>query len=142
MNKKQLLVIAGCLLIGVLIFLAPQTSPILKEVAAVKNTESIDKAFESQVSSVKKEITPSALATIEFFESKLKASVGAAKVVWLDSLSNNWDKQMRPGIAAEYVFLFYFVLLFFFHLLERLFFSHKKWAAKRADMHRCGWRRP
>jgi len=104
MNKKQLLVIAGCLLIGVIVFLAPKTSPIKKEEVAEKNTESTDKAFENQVSSVKKEITPSALATIEFFESKLKASVGAAKVIWLDSLSNNWDKQMRPGIAAEYVF--------------------------------------
>jgi cytochrome c-type biogenesis protein CcmH/NrfG len=104
MNKKQIFVVVGCLIVGVFIFIAPHTSSSKKDESAQKTTQVDDVSFESQVSKVKKETEPSVLATIEFFESKLKASVGAAKVQWLDSLSSNWDKQMRPGIAAEYVF--------------------------------------
>jgi cytochrome c-type biogenesis protein CcmH/NrfG len=105
MNRKQLIVIAGCLVVGVALFLAPRTSSTeQKNEQATELVQTSDKAFESQVANVKKETSPSALATIEFFESKVKASTGAAKVAWLDSLSSNWDKQMRPGIAAEYVF--------------------------------------
>lgn len=104
MYKKQLIVIGVCLIVGIVIFLAPRTSSKKKDEQAAANTPTNDKAFESQVASVKKEASPTVLATIEFFESKLKASVGAEKVAWLDSLSSNWDKQMRPGIAAEYVF--------------------------------------
>jgi tetratricopeptide (TPR) repeat protein len=105
MNKKQVIVVAICLIVGILIFIAPQSTDAKKDLP-VQNNNSLaqEQAFESQVATVKKQTNPSALAAIEFFENRLKSSNGVAKVEWLDSLSSNWDKQMRPGIAAEYVF--------------------------------------
>lgn len=104
MNRRQILVLSLCLLVVVVLWILPRTRE-----AEATNTEmarqpAADAEFASQLESVKKETDPGILAHIEFFEAKLKSNPGKAGVPWLDSLSRTWDSQMRPGIAAAYVF--------------------------------------
>lgn len=101
MNSRQILVLSGSALLGAAIYFAPHKGgdenqqPAATSVAA--NPE-----FDHQLEAVKKETDVKALASVEFFESRLKLAKGNEKVMWLDSLTSVWDRNMRPGIAAEY----------------------------------------
>jgi tetratricopeptide (TPR) repeat protein len=103
MNTKQILVCSASLLIGVAIYLAPRTTHAekldLTEASSTSNQE-----FLTQLESVKKETNATALASIQRFEASLKVAKGNDQLNLLDSLTIMWDQQMRPGIAAEYVY--------------------------------------
>lgn len=103
MNIRQLLVIVACALIGAAIMLAPRIGKSDKLEQPIANRAD-ENDFNEQLTSVKKTMDAPALAGIEFFENRLNQSTEMAKTIWLDSLANAWDRQMRPGIAAEYVF--------------------------------------
>lgn len=101
MSTRQILVLVSCVLIAAALLLLPRSSSKPKQAAdaPVQGSES----FESQLEEVKKQTPAEVLASIEFFENKLNKETGQAQVQWLDSLRAIWDRQMRPGIAAEYV---------------------------------------
>lgn len=102
MGTRQILIAASCLLVGAAIILLPRSS----------NTESDDKKsnasaassenFNTQLEAIKKQTPAEVLARVTFFENKLKESKGNSASPWLDSLIFIWDRQMRPGISAEY----------------------------------------
>lgn len=102
-TRNQYLLLAACLVAGVLLFALPKTPPVdssaPKEVIATE----ADLQFAEQLESVKSRTDASALAAITLFEGKLSQSTSQEKIIWLDSLTSIWDRQMRPGIAAEYV---------------------------------------
>jgi tetratricopeptide (TPR) repeat protein len=102
MNSRQLIVISACVLIGAAVYLLPRNAEHNHEEHAQQSVEG-NESFESQLGEVKKQTPAEILAGIEFFEGKLKTETGKAKIQWLDSLRSVWDRQMRPGIAAEYV---------------------------------------
>ena len=99
MGTRQLLLIASCLLIGGAVFLLPRTT----EVEKSAQTQVVSEDFIKQLDEVKKQTPAEQLGKIEFFENKLKGAEGSNRIQWLDSLRKQWDAQMRPGIAAEYV---------------------------------------
>ncbi|MFM2286751.1 MAG: hypothetical protein RLZZ543_2248 [Bacteroidota bacterium] len=103
MNGKHILVISASLLIGGAVFLLPREGFRKEEEATSEKMPNADQEFEKQLAAVKKSSDATALANIEFFEGRLEQAQGAAKSEWLDSLTSVWDRQMRPGIAAEYV---------------------------------------
>jgi tetratricopeptide (TPR) repeat protein len=104
MKRNQILVISGTLLIGAAVFLLPREGFRKEESESKEQGPSADQQFQTQLEAVKKSSDAKALVRIEFFEDRLNKSNGAEKLVWFDSLSSVWDSQMRPGIAAEYVF--------------------------------------
>lgn len=102
MKRVQFIVLASVLAVGVVLMLLPRT--VLRgSDSAPAETVHQDAEFLEQLEGVKKETPSEVLANVEFFEGKLKAAQGKAQVEWLDSLSRTWDRQMRPGIAGEYV---------------------------------------
>ncbi len=102
MKRLQFIVLASVLAVGVVLMLLPRT--VLRgSDSAPAETVHQDAEFLEQLEGVKKETPSEVLANVEFFEGKLKAAQGKSQVEWLDSLSRTWDRQMRPGIAAEYV---------------------------------------
>ena len=104
MKRNQILVISGTLLIGAAVFLLPREGFRKEESESKEQGPSADQQFQTQLEAVKKSSDAKVLVRIEFFEDRLNKANGAEKFVWFDSLSNVWDSQMRPGIAAEYVF--------------------------------------
>ena len=102
MKSRQIIVISACALIGAAVYLLPRYPEHNHEDHAQETVEG-NSSFESQLVEVKKQTPAQVLAGIEFFEGKLKSENGKAKIQWLDSLRSVWDRQMRPGIAAEYV---------------------------------------
>lgn len=104
MTSKQIVVISASLLVGAAVFMLPREGFRKDEEAGASKTPSADQQFEEQLAAVKKSSDASALATIEFFEGRLKQADERSKSIWLDSLTSVWDRQMRPGIAAEYVY--------------------------------------
>jgi tetratricopeptide (TPR) repeat protein len=103
MNTKQILVCSASVLIGIAIYLAPRTTHVEKQDFA-GDSPTNNQEFISQLESVKKETNAAALASIKRFEDGLKSAKGNDQLRLLDSLAQLWDSQMRPGIAAEYVF--------------------------------------
>ncbi len=104
MTSRHILVITVSLLIGGAVFLLPREGFRKQEDVASGNKPAANQQFEKQLEAVKKSSDATALASIEFFEGRLKQANGADKTMWLDSLASVWDRQMRPGIAAEYVY--------------------------------------
>lgn len=105
MNIRLLSVVLACTLVGAAIILAPRAGKSQKDSTKTEASNSTGEAeFNEQLESVKKAMDAPALAGIEFFESRLNQSTGMAKTTWLDSLTSAWDRQMRPGISAEYVY--------------------------------------
>jgi tetratricopeptide (TPR) repeat protein len=101
MGTRQILIAASCLLVGAAIILLPRstnTEADVKSSASVASTEN----FKSQLEAIKKQTPAEVLARVTFFENKLKESKGSNATPWLDSLVFIWDRQMRPGISAEY----------------------------------------
>ncbi len=104
MTSKQILVISASLLVGGVVFMLPREGFRKEEEQTSGSVPVADQQFEKQLEAVKKSSDATALASIEFFEGRLEQTTGNGKTVWLDSLSSVWDRQMRPGIAAEYVY--------------------------------------
>ena len=104
MNLRITAVIAACLLIGAAILIAPRLSQEQATQAELPDQSSAGSDFENQIAEVKKNLDASKLASLTFFEEQYSQNKGPQGAFWLDSLSSFWDSQMRPGIAAEYVF--------------------------------------
>lgn len=101
MNRRQIIVVCACLAIGVFFFVLPRTTP-EGAAKAEASAASVSPEFQNQLEEVKKQTDTKFLARAEYFESRLSALQGAAKLPWYDSLIQAWDLQMRIGIAAEY----------------------------------------
>jgi len=101
MNFRQLAIVVVVILVGAALVLAPRKGNVEQAESTEVQTDTDE--FEHQLESVKKTLDASVLASIEFFEGRLKQSTDASKGEWLDSLTVTWDRMMRPGIAAEYV---------------------------------------
>jgi tetratricopeptide (TPR) repeat protein len=101
MGTRQILIVASCLLVGGAIIFLPRTSNTASE---SKNSTSVasSETFKTQLEAIKKQTPAEVLARVTFFENKLKESKGNESAPWLDSLVFIWDRQMRPGISAEY----------------------------------------
>lgn len=104
MTRNQILVISGAIVIGAVVFILPREGFRKKETTSPDNSVNADGQFLTQLEAVKKSSDAKVLVKIEFFENRLEKANGAGKLVWFDSLSSVWDSQMRPGIAAEYVY--------------------------------------
>ena len=103
MKIRLLLVVVACLLVGAAIYLAPREDEGAIQEPSVSQASDNGDAFEQQLEEVKQKMDATVLANVEFFEGRLAQANVSDKAVWLDSLSSVWDRQMRPGIAAEYV---------------------------------------
>jgi cytochrome c-type biogenesis protein CcmH/NrfG len=103
MNFRLLLVVVACLLVGAAIYLAPRLNESALQEPTASQSSNHDDSFDHQLEEVKQKMDATVLANIEFFEGRLEQANANSKVVWLDSLTSVWDRQMRPGIAAEYV---------------------------------------
>lgn len=104
MKLKQYLVIAVCAITGVTLWVLPRTA--LSAKSATQPTVQHLSAVEDQIELLKKELSPDALTRLDFYENSLKKALSPQeKAGWYDSLGIYWDKQMRPGIAAEYVYM-------------------------------------
>lgn len=101
MGMRQILIAASCLLVGAAIILLPRSS---NTEADAENSASVASSenFKAQLEAIKKQTPAEVLARVTFFENKLKESKGNNVAPWLDSLVFIWDRQMRPGISAEY----------------------------------------
>lgn len=104
MLAKQIGVIAACGLIGTALFLLPRTAIKASDESRVSaGATHFDETFLNQLAMVKQKLEPTQLFRVEFFQEKFETAEKIdAKVQWLDSIINIWDKLMRPGIAAEY----------------------------------------
>jgi tetratricopeptide (TPR) repeat protein len=103
MNVRQTLVIVGCVITGIVLWVLPRTA--LSAKPKTQENPQIEQAVSEQVELLKKELNQADLVKIEFYEQRLQnAGSKADKVSWYDSLAASWDQQMRPGIAAEYVY--------------------------------------
>lgn len=103
MNFRLLLVVVACVLVGAAIYLAPRQNESASQEPTASQSSSHDDSFEHQLEEVKQKMDATVLANIEFFEGRLEQANAGSKAIWLDSLTSVWDRQMRPGIAAEYV---------------------------------------
>lgn len=103
MNFRLLLVVVACVLVGAAIYLAPRQNENASQEPTASQSSSHDDSFEHQLEEVKQKMDATVLANIEFFEGRLEQANAGSKAIWLDSLTSVWDRQMRPGIAAEYV---------------------------------------
>lgn len=103
MKLRQTLVVAACLVIGVILWFLPRTALSAKteSTQSAQNTSDVNE----QVELLKKELSATDLSKLESLEQELKKASGPnEKMQWYDSLSKYWDRQMRPGIASEYVY--------------------------------------
>jgi tetratricopeptide (TPR) repeat protein len=103
MNLRIAAVIVACLMVGAAILIAPRLSSAPEKTAEVPDQAS-ENDFEAQISEVRKNLDANKLASLTFFEEQTLKLSGAEAAPWFDSLLTFWDKQMRPGIAAEYVY--------------------------------------
>ncbi len=102
MSTRQIVVIAGCLTTGIILWMLPRTA--LSAKTEAKSTIMGAAEVEQQVEMLKKELPQQDLVQLEYYEKQLKEAAQPAKAAWYDSLAAYWDRQMRPGIAAEYVY--------------------------------------
>lgn len=101
MNKTQIAIVAGALILVVLLYIAPRTSNSKgeKKNPAVENTAG--HSFDKHLQEAKKGIDSIGLARFDVLESQLKIASGEQKIVLLDSLINFWDGY-RNYLAAAY----------------------------------------
>lgn len=104
MNLRITAVVAAGLLIVAAILLAPRKPAQSEQQTASPEQNTSQADFETQLTEVKKSLDAGSLASLEFFEEQISHQGSTNQNQWFDSLSNFWDRQMRPGIAAEYVF--------------------------------------
>jgi cytochrome c-type biogenesis protein CcmH/NrfG len=101
MKTRQILIAASCLLVGAAIIFLPRSSNTESETKSSASVASSE-TFKNQLEAIKKQTPAEILARVTFFENKLKENKGNDASTWLDSLVFIWDRQMRPGISAEY----------------------------------------
>lgn len=101
---KQILIALAFVGLTVLLYFAPRGYP------GVKNKKGGQEAapqvtIEGQIAEVKKELGPDKVKKVDLFEKQLAAATTVpAKATALDSLVKEWDKLMRPLLAAHYSF--------------------------------------
>lgn len=103
---KQIVLIIAFSGLAVLLYFAPRGYPGVKDKGGNQAQAKDDHAdFHAQIDEVKKELGPEKTQKVTFFETQLNAAnTATAKVTALDSLISQWDKLMRPFIAAHYSF--------------------------------------
>lgn len=104
MNLRITAVVAAGLLIVAAILLAPRKPAPSEQQTEAPAPSASESDFETQIVEVKKSLDAGSLASLEFFEEQISRQGSTNQNQWFDSLSNFWDRQMRPGIAAEYVY--------------------------------------
>lgn len=95
-GSKQLLLIAGAVLVTAALYFAPQKNKKEK----LSETQSTGFSFEAVLSEAKGQIKPQELDQINKVEESLKSHEGS--IVLLDSLGKMWDKQNAPHVSAVY----------------------------------------
>ncbi|UPT67536.1 MAG: tetratricopeptide repeat protein [Sphingobacteriales bacterium JAD_PAG50586_3] len=104
---KQIIVAIAFSGLAVLLYFAPRGYPGVKNKAEGQAQQQGDDHadFHAQVEEVKKELGPEKTQKVDLFEKQLSSAASPKdKVIALDSLINQWDKLMRPFIAAHYSF--------------------------------------
>lgn len=105
---KQIVVSVAFIGLAVLLYYAPRGYPGVKNKAGSaqqQQSSGTNNDIQAQIESVKKDLGAEKIQKITIFEQQLKvAATPAAKIAALDSLTVEWDKQMRPFIAAHYSF--------------------------------------
>lgn len=104
---KQIIVSVAFIGLAVLLYFAPRGYPGVKKQAdgGMQQQQQHTSEIENEIKEVKKQLGADKIKKIDLFEAQLSsASSPAAKVAALDSLTIEWDKQMRPFIAAHYCF--------------------------------------
>ena len=103
---KQLFVSTAFIGLAVLIYYAPRGYPGVKGKAeGGQQQQQQSGGIETQIADVKKQLGADKIKKINQFEQQLSAAnTPAAKIAALDSLTTEWDKQLRPFIAAHYSF--------------------------------------
>ena len=100
MNKTQLAVIAGALILVVLLYIAPRTSSEEQKIAVEAKTAG--HSFEAHIEDAKKGIDSVGLVYSRELEAKLKRASDVQKIVLLDSLVNLWNDYKIHLVAAYY----------------------------------------
>lgn len=102
---KQIFVSVAFIGLAVLLYFAPRGYPGVKAKTEAKQQQQQEAGIEGQIAEVKKQLGPDKTKKINLFEQQLNAAqTPTEKVVALDSLTIEWDKQLRPFIAAHYSF--------------------------------------
>lgn len=102
MTTPQIVVVSLCVITGAALYLAPRTALETGDQHTSGMPSAVRPEFSAELNEVKKAVDVDVLSAIEYFETRLEKEPG--NTAWLDSLSQTWDRQMRPGIAAEYVY--------------------------------------
>lgn len=103
---KQIIVVIAFTGLAVLLYFAPTGYPGVKnKPGAQAQQQDTHQDISAQIEDVKKQLGAEQTKKVVLFEGKLtSASSPKDKVAALDSLINEWDKLMRPFIAAHYSF--------------------------------------
>ena len=103
MNKIQLVVLSGAVLIFVLLYFAPKINPSAESQQKDNDTDvAEDHNFESHIKDFKTDLKPDQLDLIISVEKALVQSEPKERVILLDSLINLWDINKKPVAAAIY----------------------------------------
>lgn len=103
---KQIFVVIAFTGLAVLLYFAPRGYPGVKEKPGAQAQQQDGHSdMHAQIAEVKKELGPQQTQKVDLFEKQL-SSAGSPndKIIALDSLINEWDRLMRPFIAAHYSF--------------------------------------
>ncbi len=104
---KQIIVVIAFTGLAVLLYFAPKGYPGVKNKpgAEAGQQSHTDSDLDAQIADVKRQLGPEQTKKVDLFEKQYKSATSPKdKVVALDSLINEWDKLMRPFIAAHYSF--------------------------------------
>ena len=103
MNKTQIVVLSGAVLILVLLYFAPKINPSAESQQKDNDTTvAEDHSFESHITDFKKDLEPDQLDLIVSVEQALAQSEQNEHVILFDSLINLWDINKKPVAAAIY----------------------------------------
>lgn len=101
---KQIVLVLAFVGLTVLLYFAPRGYPGVKNKKGGQEATS-QVTIESQIAEVKKELGPDKVKKVDLFEKQLAtATTTPARAAALDSLIKEWDKLMRPLLAAHYSF--------------------------------------
>ncbi|MDQ3193348.1 MAG: tetratricopeptide repeat protein [Bacteroidota bacterium] len=98
MNKIQLIVLSGAILIFVLIFFAPKSNPFGKE----EKVAVVDHDLETHFADFKEDLQADQREMTVALEQSLSIAKGENRLVVLDSLVHLWELNKNPAAAAIY----------------------------------------
>ncbi len=103
---KQIIVVIAFTGLAVLLYFAPRGYPGVKEKGMPQGGQQQQHSdISADIAAVKQQLGAEKTKKVDFFEKQLSAAgTPQAKVSALDSLTVEWDKLMRPFIAAHYSF--------------------------------------